>query len=91
MLLSLSPHPQLSVIPQLFNTQTPESDPANRLFWELADQLPAHAKGNSGGFQWISFFNITEEFAEKFLVMVTMIYSRAHELYTQRQADLKPV
>jgi hypothetical protein len=71
----------------LFMDENPEDDPFHRLFWELADSLPRNAKGNSGGFKWVSFQSVTEEFTEKFLIIVAMVYTRANELYAERHGD----
>jgi hypothetical protein len=69
---------------ELFTVKTRQDDPTYRLLWELEADLPSYAGGAVGGFKCVSLWSVTEEFVEKFMIIVSMIYSRANQLYQER-------
>jgi hypothetical protein len=69
---------------ELFAIKTRQDDPTYRLLWELEADLPSYAGGAVGGFKCVSLWSVTEEFVEKFLVIIAMVYSRANQLYVER-------
>jgi hypothetical protein len=72
---------------ELFVVKTWADDPSHRLLWELDARLSSQANGSVGDFRWGVLRNVTEEFVEKFLILVAMVYSRANQLYAERHGS----
>jgi hypothetical protein len=68
----------------LFGLDATQNGPFYRLFWELEGHLPSCSRILEFGFIWASFQAVTEEFVEKFMILVSMIYSRASQLYAEQ-------
>ena len=66
---------------ELFGLETRREGLSYRLFWELAERLPSRARLlDAGDLGWAHLQGVTEEFVEKFLILVAMVYSRAGQL-----------
>jgi hypothetical protein len=57
------------------------------LFEELSSSLPRKAQGVTGGFRSVGFVYVSAELVEKFMIIVSLVYAKARELYAERLGE----